>query len=54
MQYQHISIKEREKRLKNEAIRTYVVTKLKKGWSPEQIAGKKIIQLREKIKTSIR
>src|SRR3989344_6616070 len=29
----------RHDRLKNEAIRIYVSTKLKEGWSPEQIAG---------------
>ena len=30
----------REDRLKNDAIREYVVKHLKKGWSPEQIAGR--------------
>jgi len=30
----------REERLKSEALRIYVVNKLKLGWSPEQIAGK--------------
>ena len=29
----------REKRLKNEKIREYVIMRLKIGWSPEQIAG---------------
>lgn len=30
----------KRQRLKNEAIRKYVHKKLKKGWSPEQIAGR--------------
>jgi len=30
----------REKRLKNKAVRDYVIKHLKLGWSPEQIAGK--------------
>jgi IS30 family transposase len=30
----------REKRLKNEEIRKYVIEKLKEGWSPEQISGR--------------
>jgi IS30 family transposase len=30
----------RHDRLKNEAIRIYVVTNLKEGWSPEQISGR--------------
>ncbi len=30
----------REKRLKNDFIRSYVMLHLKKGWSPEQIAGR--------------
>lgn len=30
----------REKRLKNEQIREYVITHLKEGWSPKQIAGR--------------
>jgi len=30
----------RHDRLKNEPIRNYVITHLKKGWSPEQIAGR--------------
>lgn len=29
----------REKRLKNDTVRSYVVERLKTGWSPEQIAG---------------
>ena len=29
----------REKRLKNDTVRSYVTTHLKLGWSPEQIAG---------------
>lgn len=38
----------REERLKNEAIRQYVVSHLKKRWSPEQIAGR-ITDIGEKI-----
>lgn len=30
----------RHDRLKNEAVRTYVITHLKDGWSPEQISGR--------------
>lgn len=30
----------REKRLKNDAVRSYVVSHLKQGWSPEQISGR--------------
>lgn len=33
----------REMRLKNEAIRTYTIENLKKGWSPEQISGRILI-----------
>lgn len=36
-------------RLKNETIRSYVITHLKEGWSPEQIAGRIRIDLNEKI-----
>lgn len=40
----------RKLRLKNNLVRRYVVTKLKAGWSPEQIAGRlKIDQPRESI-----
>lgn len=35
----------RTKRLKNDTIRAYVVTKLKEGYSPEQIAGRMKIDL---------
>lgn len=34
------SCRGREKRLKNDTIRSYVVAHLKQGWSPEQIAGR--------------
>lgn len=34
------SCRGREKRLKNDAIRSYVVAHLKQGWSPEQTAGR--------------
>src|SRR3990167_5598396 len=37
----------RTERLKNEAVRTYVITHLKKDWSPEQIAGRIKIELNE-------
>lgn len=39
----------RTERLKNERIRTYVVAHLKEGWSPEQIAGRMRIDLKESI-----
>lgn len=39
----------RTERLKNDRIRTYVVTHLKRRWSPEQIAGRIKIDLNEKI-----
>lgn len=39
----------RRDRLKNERIRTYVKEKLKLRWSPEQIAGRIRIDLRERI-----
>lgn len=39
----------REKRLKNDKIRVYVVTHLKERWSPEQIAGRVKIDLKEHI-----
>lgn len=39
----------REERLKNNAIRDYVIVHLKKRWSPEQISGKIQIDLGEKI-----
>ena len=39
----------RHDRLKNEAIRAYVVNHLKEGWSPEQISGRIKIDLQQKI-----
>jgi transposase, IS30 family len=39
----------RNERLKNDRIRTYVITHLKKRWSPEQIAGRIRIDLGERI-----
>lgn len=39
----------REKRLKNDLIRTYVVTHLKERWSPEQIAGRMPLDIGEAI-----
>ncbi len=39
----------RDERLKNDTIRTYVRMKLKEGFSPEQIAGRITIDLREHI-----
>lgn len=39
----------REKRLKNDRIRRYVITHLKLGWSPEQISGRLYLDTRQKI-----
>lgn len=39
----------RHNRLKNETIRTYVITHLKGGWSPEQVSGRIKIDLNENI-----
>ena len=39
----------RHDRLKNESIRSYVISHLKEGWSPEQISGRIKIDLNEKI-----
>ena len=39
----------RVERLKNERIRSYVVRHLKKRWSPEQIAGRIRIDLKERV-----
>jgi IS30 family transposase len=39
----------RSDRLKNDRIRDYVITHLKKHWSPEQIAGKMKQDIKEKI-----
>jgi IS30 family transposase len=39
----------REKRLKNDQVREYVTTQLKEGWSPEQIAGRIRLDLKESI-----
>lgn len=39
----------RTDRLKNHSIRTYVVAHLKLGWSPEQIAGRITVDIRERI-----
>lgn len=39
----------RTEHLKNNAIRTYVRTHLKLGWSPEQISGRILIDLGERI-----
>lgn len=39
----------REDRLKNQRIRDYVITHLKKRWSPEQIAGTIESEIKEKI-----
>ena len=39
----------RHDRLKNDHVRRYVVTRLKEGWSPEQISGRIRVDLREKI-----
>lgn len=39
----------REERLKNAQVREYVVSRLKKRWSPEQIAGRINLDLREAI-----
>jgi len=39
----------RSERLKNNVVREYVTDHLKKGWSPEQIAGTIRIELNEKI-----
>ncbi len=39
----------REKRLKNEFIREYVVSHLKEGWSPEQISGRLRLEKKEGI-----
>jgi IS30 family transposase len=39
----------RELRLKNDQIRDYVVIKLKKGWSPEQISGRLKLEIGQKI-----
>lgn len=39
----------RTERLKNAAVRLYVVTHVKKGWSPEQIAGRIFIEIGERI-----
>lgn len=39
----------RHDRLKNEAVRLYVISHLKEGWSPEQISGRIKLDLRENI-----
>lgn len=39
----------RHDRLKNDRVRSYVITRLKEGWSPEQIAGRIQFDAREKI-----
>lgn len=39
----------REDKLKNQQVRAYVVTHLKKKWSPEQIAGRIQLDINEKI-----
>ncbi|MEK9153442.1 MAG: IS30 family transposase [Patescibacteria group bacterium] len=39
----------RHDRLKNEAIRTYVISHLKEGWSPEQISGRIKLDLNQRI-----
>lgn len=39
----------RKDRLKNELIRNYVITHLKKKWSPEQIAGRIQLDINQKI-----
>lgn len=39
----------REERLKNTEVREYVISRLKKRWSPEQIAGRIQLDLRETI-----
>jgi len=39
----------REKRLKNEKIREYVIIHLKQDWSPEQIAGRMKVDIEESI-----
>ena len=36
---EHRKRRGREERLKNDALRVYVITQLKLGWSPEQIAA---------------
>ena len=39
----------RKDRLKNEEVRSYVITHLKKKWSPEQISGRIQSDLNQKI-----
>ena len=39
----------RHDRLKNAAVRQYVITRLKEGWSPEQIAGRIKLDLNQRI-----
>lgn len=46
---EHRKHRGREKRLKNDTVRTYVVAHLKLGWSPEQIAGTINEKIGEKI-----
>lgn len=46
---EHRSHRGRSERLKNDTIRTYVRTKLKEGFSPEQIAGRMTIDISEHI-----
>jgi len=46
---EHRTHRGRTKRLKNERIRTYVVKHLKRRWSPEQIAGRITLDLKENV-----
>jgi len=39
----------RKERLKNDCIRSYVITHLKRKWSPEQIAGRIVVDIGESI-----